>query len=94
MDLSKAFDCVPHVSLLSNSATYGIDESFSCYMYSYLLNWKQCARINKINSKFLNVVSGVPQRPIVMPILFNCFFNEFFTLLKLQMPTNLRMITH
>ena len=38
IDLSKAFDCVPHDLLLAKLAPYGVDESFLCYIYSYLLN--------------------------------------------------------
>ena len=78
MDLSKVFDCVLHDLLLAKLAAYGVDESFLCYIYFYFLNRKQCVRINNINSDFLNVISGVPQRSIVGPILFNCFFNDFF----------------
>ena len=70
--------CVPHYLLLAKLAVYGVDESFLCYIYSYLLNRKQCVRINNINSDFLNVILGVPQENIVWPILFNCFFNDFF----------------
>ena len=61
MDLSKAFDCVPHDLLLAKPATYGVNESFLCYIYSYFLNRKQCVRISNINSDFLTVISGVPQ---------------------------------
>ena len=71
LDLSKTFDCIPQDFLFSNFAAYGVDESFLCYLYSYLLNWKQYARINKINNKFLNVISGVPQRSIVLSIQFH-----------------------
>ena len=83
MDLSKAFDCIPHDLLLVKLAAYGVDENLLCYIYSYyLLNRKQCVRINNINSDFLNVVSGVPQGSIVGPILFNCFFCDFFYVIE------------
>ena len=82
MDLSKAIDCIPHDLLLAKLAAYGVDENLLCYIYSYLLNRKQCVRINNINSHVLNVVSGVPQGPIVGPILFNCFFNDFFYVIE------------
>ena len=84
MDLSKAFDCVPHDRLLAKFAAYGVNESFFCYIYSYLLNQKQGARINNINSDFLTVISGVPQGSIVGPILFNCFFNEIALKMKMK----------
>ena len=83
MDLSKAFDCVPHDLLLAKLAAYGVNESFLCYIYSYLLNWKQCVRISNINSDFLTVISGVPQGSTVGPILFNCFFNDFFYVIEI-----------
>ena len=73
LDLSKVFDCFPQDFLLSNFAAYGVDESFLCYLYSYLLNWEQCARNNKINSEFLNVISGVSQRSVVFSIQFHEF---------------------
>ena len=83
MHLFKAFDFVPHDLLLAKLAAYGVDESFLCYIYSYLLNRKQCVRINNINSDFLNVISGVPQGRIVGPILFNWFFNGFFYVIEI-----------
>ena len=78
MDLSKAFDCVPHDLLLAKLATYGIDDNLILYIHSYLLNRKQCVCINNTLSEFNKVNSGVPQGSIVGPILFNCFFNDFY----------------
>ena len=78
MDLSKAFDCVPHDLLLAKLAAYGIDDSLILYIHSYLLNRKQCVCINNTLSEFNKVISGVPQGSIVGPILFNCFFNDFY----------------
>ena len=61
VDLPKTFDCVSHDILPAKSVVYDVDESFLCYIYSYILNWKQCVWTNNIDSDFQNVVSGVPQ---------------------------------
>ena len=81
MDLSKAFfDCVPHDLLLAKLAAYGIDDYLILYIYSYLLNRKQCVCINNIPTEFNRVISDVPQGSIFGPTLFNCFFNDFLLL--------------
>ena len=78
MDLSKAFDCVPHDLLIAKLEAYGIKESLLAYLHSYLSNRKQCIPINNVASDFETIISAVPQDSIVGPILFNCFFNDFF----------------
>ena len=78
MDLSKAFDCVPHDLLIAKLEAYGINENLLAYLHSYLSNRKQCVRINNVTSDFKTIISGVPQGTFVGPILFNCFFNDFF----------------
>ena len=82
MNLLKAFDCVPLDLLLAKLATYGIDDNLILYIHSYLLNRKQCVCVNNIISEFNKVTSGVPQGSIVGPILFNCFFNDFYCFIK------------
>ena len=78
MDLSKAFECVPHDLLIAKLEAYGINENLLAYLHSYLSNRRQCVRINNVTSDFQTNISGVPQGSIVGPILFNCFFNDFF----------------
>ena len=78
MDLSKAFDCVPHDLLIAKLEAYGINENLLAYLHSYLSNRKQCVCINNVTSDFETIISGFPQNSIVNPNLFNCFFNDFF----------------
>ena len=74
MDLSKAFDCVPHDLLTAKLAAYSVHENLLMYIYSHLSNRKQYVCINNAHSSFQNVISGVPQGSIVGPSLFNSIF--------------------
>ena len=82
MDLSKAFDCIPHDLLMAKLLAYKIDDKIVQIFFSHLQNRKQCVKINNISSEFLNTISGVPQGSIAGPILFNVFINDFFFFIK------------
>ena len=49
-----------------------------CYIYSYLKIRKQCVTVNNIKGSFVETISRVLQGSVVVPILFNIFFNDFF----------------
>ena len=74
MDLSKAFDCIPHDLLIAKLKTYGFDDNLVHYLYSYLDNRKQRMRINNEKSSLQNTISGVPEGSIVEHTLLNLFF--------------------
>ena len=82
MDLSKAFDCIPHDLLIAKLLAYGVHEKIVHIFYSYLQGRKQCVKINNISSDFLDIISGVPQSSIAGPILFNVFINDFFYFIR------------
>ena len=82
MNLSKAFDFVPHDLLLPKVAANSIDDKLILYIHSYLLKCKHCVCINNILSEFNKFISAAPQGSIVGPILFNCFFNDFYYFIK------------
>ena len=45
-------------------------------------------RINIINNYFLNVISDTLQGSIVGPVLFTCFFNDFFYVIEFENANN------
>ena len=59
MDLSKAFDCIPHDLLISKMEAYGFSEDFFTFLYSYLKRRKQLVNINNVHNMFQILLSGV-----------------------------------
>ena len=82
MDLSKAFDCIPHELLKAKMGAYGFSENALTFFFSYLKRQKHSVQINNTYSIFQLLLSGVLQGSILGLILFNLFINDLFMYIK------------
>ena len=76
LDLSKAFDKVPHNLLLTKIEMCGISCPLLSWFKSYLTGRQQRVVIDGSFSDWLPVISGVPQGSIVGPIMFLVYIND------------------
>ena len=79
LDLAKAFVSVPHKRLIYKLSKYGITGNLLLWISNFLSKRRQYVRVNLALSEEKSVISGVPQRSILGPILFIFYTNDLPT---------------
>ena len=84
-DLSKAFDCLSHELIIAklNAYTFNLATlKLLPVVESCLSKRRRKTKINQSYSSWEEILSGVTQRSILGPILFNTFLSDLFLVVK------------
>ena len=78
MDLSKAFDCLPHCFTICKLHSYGVSIEALTLIASYLRDRKQWIKLGSSMSEWTELFKGVPQGSILCRLIFNVFLSDIF----------------
>ena len=77
MDLSKAYDCIPHDLLIAKFSAYDIYSVGLLLISDYLSCRNQRTKIGSSYSFWHVIIREVSQGSLLGPLVFNMFINGF-----------------
>ena len=83
LDLTAAFDCIPHDLLLKKLEAYGMSPSSLKLMQSYLTSRYNCVRLHgKQSDRWFKVSKGIPQGSQWGPLIWNVYLNDLLPMIR------------
>ena len=82
MDLSKVYDCLPHDIIITKFEAYGFDNISLKLFQSYFSNRKLRVKIGSTISKWIDILTGIPQGSILDPHIFNIFISDLIMFIE------------
>ena len=74
--LSEAFDTVPHKRFISKLKSYKINKDVIVRIEHYLSNQTQYVELNYVKSQLQDVISGIPQGSVLVPLFLLIYIND------------------
>ena len=82
MDLSKAYNYLPHHLIIAKFEEYGFDNISLKLFHGYFPNRKQRVKIGSATSKWIDILTGIPQGSILGPLIFKIFINDLIMFIE------------
>ena len=82
MDLSKAYDCLPHDLIIAKFEAYGLSKNSLKLLLDYLEGRKQRVKKESSYCFWSDVKRGLPQRSVLGSLLCNIFINDLFMFIE------------
>ncbi len=76
MDLSKAFDYLPHDLITAKLVAYDMSYKAVRLLMNNLRDIKQSVRLGELTTEWMTLLKGVPPGSILCPCLFKIFHND------------------
>ena len=82
MDLSTAYNCLPHNLIIAKFNAYDFDNIILKLFHSYFSNRKERVKIGSVISKWIYILTRIPQGFILGPLIFNIFINDLIMFIE------------
>ena len=82
MGLSKAFDTINHELLIAKLHAYGFEKSVLKLLLNYVWNRRQCTKITRKFSSWVESTQGVLKGSVLGLLLFNIYLYDLFLLVE------------